>query len=51
MQQKVEMAEFFIKNSLSMEKLIQEYPMQNDGNNILYDDLCYDVNGKIVPKK
>lgn len=49
MQQKVEMAEFFIKNSLSMEKLIQEYPMQNDSNNILYDDLCYDINGKIVP--
>ena len=49
MQQKVEMAKYYMDNDYSMEKLIQKYPMQNDTNNILYDDLCYDFNGKIVP--
>jgi len=49
MQQKVEMAKYFIDNDYSIDKLIQKYPMQNDCNNILYDDLCYDINGKVVP--
>lgn len=48
MKQKIEMADFFLENNCSPEKLIQKYPMQNDPNNILYDDLTYDKNGNIV---
>ena len=43
MEQKVQMADYYRKSGYSMEKLIEKYPMQNDVNNILYDDLTYDV--------
>lgn len=48
MEQKVEMAEFYMKNSYSMDKLIEKYPMQNDINNILYDDHTYNKAGDII---
>lgn len=48
-EEKVQMAEYFQKNDCSVEKLIERYPMQNDLNNILYDDLAYDSNGEIIP--
>lgn len=49
MEQKVEMADYYMKTGYSVEKLIEKYPMQNDVNNILYDDLMYDEQGKIIP--
>lgn len=49
MEQKVEMADYFMKNNYSVEKLIEKYPMQNDVNNILYDDLAYDEEGNVIP--
>lgn len=49
MEQKVEMADYYMKNNYSVEKLIEKYPMQNDVNNILYDDLSYDEQGNIIP--
>lgn len=49
MEQKVEMADYYMQNNYSVEKLIEQYPMQNDVNNILYDDLMYDENGNIIP--
>lgn len=49
MEQKVEMADFYMKSGYSIEKLIEKYPMQNDVNNILYDDLMYDEHGRIIP--
>ena len=49
MEQKVEMADFYMKSGYSIEKLIEKYPMQNDVNNILYDDLMYDEQGRIIP--
>ena len=45
MEQKVEMADFYMQNNYSVEKLIEKYPMQNDINNILYDDFLYNDNG------
>ena len=49
MEQKVEMADYYMQNNYSVEKLIEQYPMQNDVNNILYDDLMYDENRNIIP--
>lgn len=49
MEQKVEMADYYMQNGYSVEKLIEEYPMQNDVNNILYDDLIYDEQGRLIP--
>lgn len=49
MEQKVEMADYYRKSGYSMEKLIEKYPMQNDVNNILYDDLTYDEDGNVIP--
>ena len=49
MEQKVEMADYYIQSGYSVEKLIEKYPMQNDVNNILYDDLMYDKNGTLIP--
>jgi len=49
MEQKIEMADFYMQNGYSVEKLIEKYPMQNDVNNILYDDLLQDENGDIIP--
>ena len=49
MEQKVQMADYYRKSGYSMEKLIEKYPMQNDVNNILYDDLTYDEEGNIIP--
>lgn len=49
MEQKIEMADFYMQNGYSVEKLIEKYPMQNDINNILYDDLMQDENGNIIP--
>ena len=49
MEQKVEMADYYIANNYAVDKLIEKYPMQNDMNNILYDDLVYDSQGKIIP--
>ncbi len=46
---KIEMANFYMDNDFSMHKLIEKYPMQNDINNILYDDLVYDKNGRVIP--
>ena len=48
MEQKVQMADYYIKNGYSVEKLIEKYPMQNDVNNILYDDLMYDEQGEVI---
>lgn len=48
MEQKVEMADFYMKNNYSVEKLMEQYPMQNDVNNILYDNFIYDEHGNIV---
>lgn len=49
MEQKVEMADYYRKSGYSMEKLMEKYPMQNDPNNILYDDLVYDEEGNVIP--
>ena len=49
MQQKAEMADYYRMNEYSVEKLIEKYPMQNDINNILYDDFVYDNNGDVIP--
>lgn len=49
MEQKLEMADYYMKNDYSVEKLIEKYPMQNDVNNILYDDLMYDNRGRLIP--
>lgn len=49
MEQKIQMADFYMDSGYSIDKLINEYPMQNDVNNILYDDLVYDAKGKIIP--
>lgn len=49
MEQKVEMADYYMQNNYSVEKLIERYPMQNDVNNILYDNLMYDKYGNIIP--
>ena len=49
MEEKVKMADFYMQNGYSVEKLIDKYPMQNDPNNILYDDLVYDEEGKVIP--
>lgn len=49
MEQKIEMADYFMENNYSVDKLIEKYPMQNDINNILYDDLVYDEKGKVIP--
>lgn len=43
------MADYYRMNKYSVEKLIEKYPMQNDINNILYDDFVYDDNGDIIP--
>ena len=48
MEQKVEMADYYAENDFSVEKLIAKYPMQNDINNILFDDLVYDKDGTVV---
>ena len=40
---------YFMENNYSVDKLIEKYPMQNDINNILYDDLVYDEKGKVIP--
>lgn len=47
-QQKVEMADFYIKSDYSVEQLLKKYPRENDVNNILYDVLLYDVDGNII---
>lgn len=49
MEEKVKMADYFAENDYSVEKLIEKYPMQNDINNIIYDDLVYGANGKVIP--
>ena len=49
MEQKVEMADFYMQNGYSVEKLIEKYPMQNDVNNILYDDILLDEKGNVIP--
>jgi hypothetical protein len=49
MEKKIEMADFYMDNDYSVDKLIEKYPMQNDINNILYDDMTYDDNGNIIP--
>lgn len=49
MEKKIEMADFYMDNGYSVDKLIEKYPMQNDVNNILYDDLVYDQNGNVIP--
>lgn len=49
MERRIEMADFYMNNGFSIEKLIEKYPMQNDINNILYDDLVYDENGNVIP--
>lgn len=49
MQQKVEMADYYRMSNYSVDKLIEKYPMQNDINNILYDDFVYDDNGNVIP--
>lgn len=49
MEKKIEMADFYMDNGYSVDKLIEKYPMQNDINNILYDDLVYDQNGNVIP--
>jgi hypothetical protein len=49
MENKIEMADFYRDNGYSVDKLIEAYPMQNDINNILYDDLVYDENGNVIP--
>ena len=49
MQKKVEMADYYRIYNYSVDKLIEKYPMQNDVNNILYDDFVYDNNGNIIP--
>lgn len=49
MEKKIEMADFYMDNGFSVDKLIEKYPMQNDINNILYDDLVYDHNGNVIP--
>ena len=36
MEQKIEMADYFMENNYSVDKLIEKYPMQNDINNIFY---------------
>ena len=43
------MADYYRMNEYSVEKLIEKYPMQNDINNILYDDFVYDNNGDVIP--
>lgn len=49
MEKKIEMADYYMDNEFSVDKLIEKYPMQNDINNILYDDLVYDQNGNVIP--
>lgn len=49
MKNKIEMADFYRISGFSVNKLIEKYPLQNDINNILYDDLVYDNNGKVIP--
>lgn len=48
-EKKIEMADFYMDNDFSVDKLIEKYPMQNDINNILYDDLVYDSDGNVIP--
>lgn len=48
MEKKIEMADFYMDSGFSVDKLIEKYPMQNDVNNILYDDLIYDQNGNMI---
>lgn len=48
MEKKIEMADFYMDNDFSVDKLIEKYPMQNDVNNILYDDLVYDEDGNVI---
>lgn len=38
-QQKVEMADFYIKSDYSVEQLLKKYPRENDVNNILYNNI------------
>lgn len=49
MEQKIEMADYYMDTGYSVSKLIEKYPMQNDINNILYDELLYDENGNVIP--
>ncbi|MDE6435846.1 MAG: DEAD/DEAH box helicase family protein [Lachnospiraceae bacterium] len=49
MEKKIEMADFYMDNGFSVDRLIEKYPMQNDINNILYDALVYDKDGNIIP--
>lgn len=51
MEIKIEMANFYMENGYSMDKLIEKYYLQNDTNNILYDDLARDASGEIIPDK
>lgn len=48
MEKKVEMADFYMDNGYSVDRLIEKYPMQNDVNNILYDDFVYDKDGNPI---
>lgn len=47
-EQRVEMADYYLEQNFSVTKLIEKYPMQNDMNNIIYDDLICDSNGMFV---
>lgn len=48
---KIKMADVYIKSGYSMEKLLKEYPMQNDMNNILYDEIVSAQDGSISYRK
>lgn len=48
---KIKMADVYIESGYSIEKLLKEYPMQNDMNNILYDEIVLAQDGSISYKK
>lgn len=48
---KIKMADVYIESGYSIEKLLKEYPMQNDMNNILYDEIVLAQDESISYKK
>lgn len=48
---KTKMATAYINSGYSMEKLLKYYPMQNDMNNILYDEIVWAQDGSISYRK
>lgn len=48
MEQKVEMADYYREHDYDVTKLIEKYPMQNDMNNMIYDDLMLDEYGNVI---